>query len=145
MVQIHGEFGIMEKEAFHLITGITYNTFIGQKTEPEAWGILPLDLNAAMRWQFAKDFWLKLDGFLWSGALFRDVANTKVRMPFVLDLNAGVEFKVAKQFNVWVQANNFTNNKYQRWRNYETFGFNILGGVKYTFTTAKKQLINIKK
>jgi hypothetical protein len=144
-LQIHGEFGIMEKEAFHFIAGATFNNFINQKTELENWGILPLELNASMRWQFAKDFWLKLNGYSWSGALFKTPSNTSSRMPFVFDLNAGVEFKVAKQFNVWFQGNNLLNNKYQRWRNYEVYGLNVLGGIKYTFTGQRKALFNVAK
>lgn len=138
-IQLHAEIGIIQKEIFHLTTGATLNNFITLKDNARAWGLLPLEWNASLRWQLFKDIWLKSDAFIWNGADFRTKTNTIDKMKFVLDLNAGVEFKVAKQFNVWFQANNLTNNKYQRWRNYETFGLNILGGIKYTFTTASNR------
>jgi len=50
-----------------------------------------------------------------------------------MDLNAGVEFTVLPKLNLWVQFNNLLNNKYQRWNQYEVLGFNVLGGVVYSF------------
>jgi len=29
--------------------------------------------------------------------------------------------------------NNILNNRYERWNQYEVFGFNILGGIVYSF------------
>ena len=49
------------------------------------------------------------------------------------DLNAGAEFRITKNFNLWVQLNNLLNDKYQRWNQYEVFGFSILGGITYSF------------
>ena len=45
------------------------------------------------------------------------------------DINAGVEFRIARQLNLWLQMNNLFNDKYQRWNQYSVYGFNILGGV----------------
>jgi hypothetical protein len=140
-VQLHGEVGVIEKEVFHLTAGFNLNNFISLKDNAKAWGILPLEITGALRWQLFKDFWLKSDAYVWNGANFRTKTNTVDKMKFVLDLNAGVEFKVAKQFNVWFQANNLVNTKYQRWRNYETYGLNILGGIKYTFSTIPKSTV----
>ncbi len=144
-VQLHTEVGVIEKEVFHLTAGFNFNSFINLKDNAKAWGLLPLEATASLRWQLFKDFWLKSDAFIWEGALFKTPSNLQVRMPFVLDLNAGVEFKVAKQLNVWFQANNLIDNQYQRWRNYEVYGLNILGGVKYTFANKKASLFNVKK
>ncbi len=144
-VQLHAEIGLIEKEVFHFTAGVNINQFSNLANNTKAWGMLPLEVTGALRWQFAKDFWLKADAFMWEGALFKDASTTIYRMPFVLDLNAGVEFKVAKQFNVFFQANNLVNAKYQRWRNYEVYGLNIIGGIKYTFASKRTPLFVIKK
>ena len=144
-IQLHAEIGVIEKEVFHLSAGFNFNSFANLKTNAKAWGLLPLELTASLRWQLFKDFWFKSDAFAWEGAKFLTTTNNQIRMPFVLDLNAGVEFKVAKQLNVWLQANNLIDNKYQRWRNYEVFGLNILGGIKYTFTSNKAPIIKAVK
>ena len=49
------------------------------------------------------------------------------------DLNAGVEFRITKQLNLWLQMNNIFNNKYERWNQYQSYGFNILGGIVFSF------------
>jgi outer membrane cobalamin receptor len=49
------------------------------------------------------------------------------------DLNLGAEFSVMPKLNLWIQMNNLLNNKYQRWNQYEVLGFNVLGGVVYSF------------
>jgi len=35
--------------------------------------------------------------------------------------------------DIWLQMNNIFNNRYERWNRYEVFGFNILGGIIYSF------------
>ena len=49
------------------------------------------------------------------------------------DLSAGVQYKVNKQFNLFLQANNILNTDYQTWLYYPNYGFNIFGGVGYRF------------
>lgn len=49
------------------------------------------------------------------------------------DLSVGAEYWIAKNFGVFLDANNVLNNKRQRWRNYPTYGINVLGGVTARF------------
>jgi hypothetical protein len=134
-IHLHAEVGVIEKEIFHFTAGFNLNNFIKLQDNARAWGLLPFDITGSLRWQLFKGLWLKSDAFIWDGANFLDKTNTIDKKKLVLDLNAGLEFKVAKQFNVWFQANNLVNAKYQRWRNYETYGLNLLGGIKYSFAT----------
>ena len=50
-----------------------------------------------------------------------------------LDLNAGVEFRITKNLNLWAQFNNIMNKSYQRWNQYPSYGFNFLGGIIFAF------------
>jgi len=52
-----------------------------------------------------------------------------------VDVSAGVEFKITKALNLWLQMNNIFNNKYERWNQYPVYGFNILGGIVFSFDT----------
>jgi hypothetical protein len=133
--QLHAEFGVIEKEVFHFMAGLNINSFTGLKNNARAWGIIPMELTGSLRWQLFKDFWLKSDAFMWNGANFREKGNKVDRMKPVFDLNAGLEFRITKAFNIWFDANNLLNNKYQRWKNYETFGMNLMGGIKFNFAT----------
>jgi len=49
------------------------------------------------------------------------------------DLNLGAEYRFTKSLSFWINFNNLTNNKYYRWNNYRSYGFNLLGGVSYSF------------
>jgi hypothetical protein len=45
------------------------------------------------------------------------------------DLSAGAEFKLNKQFSVWLDFDNLLNSQYERWNNYPVYGFQVIGGV----------------
>ncbi|MBL7726738.1 MAG: hypothetical protein JNM68_03585 [Dinghuibacter sp.] len=138
--QVHAEFGVIQKEIFHFTAGMNLNAFTGLSRNEKPWGIIPMELTGSLRWQLFKDFWLKSDAFIWNGANFITKGNRIERMKPVVDLNAGLEFRITKQINLWFDANNLLNNKYQRWKNYETFGMNLVGGVKFNFATKKTSL-----
>jgi len=110
-----------------------YN-FTGQETEADAWYFIPTQLTAALRWQPIKKLMVKTDLFAWQGPAFlKDNAGNTGKLPSVFDLNAGLEFRAAKNISVWTQFNNIFNNTYQRWQNYPQLGFQFLGGIKLTF------------
>ncbi|WPU95990.1 TonB-dependent receptor [Mucilaginibacter sabulilitoris] len=49
------------------------------------------------------------------------------------DVSGGVEYKATKKISVFVQANNILNTGYSNWLYYPNYGFNIFGGVGYSF------------
>lgn len=49
------------------------------------------------------------------------------------DINLGAEYRFTKALSFWINFNNLTNSKYYRWNNYRSYGFNLLGGVSYSF------------
>lgn len=49
------------------------------------------------------------------------------------DINLGAEYRFTKALSFWVNLNNLTNSKYNRWYNYRSYGINIMGGVSYSF------------
>jgi hypothetical protein len=51
----------------------------------------------------------------------------------LFDLSLGAEYWVAKNFGIFLDVNNLLNNKRQRWRNYPTYGTNVLAGVTARF------------
>lgn len=130
----HGEVGVVQAEDFSLAVKFDWLLFNKHKSQQEAWGVIPRELSTALRWRVLKDLWLKSDLFFFEGAqhINRDGSVGKGRNP--VDLSAGLEFRVTRQFNLWVQANNVFNNKYQRWNQYDVYGFNILGGIVFNFS-----------
>jgi hypothetical protein len=133
VVNFGGELGYAIHERLSLITGITFNQYSGLKDNAEAWGLSPLELKTALRLQIIKDLWLKTDLYAWSGAHYMKKNGSSGKLPGATDLNAGLEFKITKNINLWTQFNNIFNKEYQRWNQYPVYGFNFVGGVVFSF------------
>ena len=95
--------------------------------------MIPTEFTTTFRWQVMKDLWLKADLWAFEGAYFRNIYDVVASGNGGIDVNAGVEFRLTRQLNLWLQMNNLFNDKYQRWNQYSVYGFNILGGVIFTF------------
>ncbi len=128
----HGEITYTQAEVFNVTLGLTTNNY-KSKSQPHAWGMLPLEFTGTLRWQLIKDLWLKADLWAFRGADYRNFQGGKNTGGGAFDANAGLEFRITRQLNLWLQMNNLFNNKYQRWNQYPVYGFNILGGVIFSF------------
>lgn len=132
-LQIHGEVSYVQGEDFSVVASLNSNQYTGQKTEAKPWGLLPLEFNTSLRWQAFKDFWAKVDLFAFDGAQYRSNNGVSFKGDGALDLNAGVELRVTRQLNLWLQLNNLFDKKYERWHQYPVYGFNFLGGIVFSF------------
>ena len=128
-----GQLGYTVQEKFSLLAGWSFNSYSGLKENDKPWGMIPLELNAAMRIQVIKDLWLKTDLFAWNRTLYQQPDGGKGRLDGALDLNAGLEFKITRSLNLWAQFNNILNKEYQRWNQYPVYGFNFVGGIVFSF------------
>jgi hypothetical protein len=129
---LHGELSYTEGEDFNVTAALTLNNF-KTSSQYKAWGMLPVEFTTTMRWQILKDLWLKADLWAFQGAYWRYLNKSVGTGDGGFDVNAGMEFRLTKQFNLWFQMNNLFNDKYQRWNQYSVYGFNILGGVIFSF------------
>lgn len=50
-----------------------------------------------------------------------------------VDLGLGADYRINKKFSVFAKANNILNNNYSRYLYYQANGFNIFGGLTYSF------------
>jgi hypothetical protein len=103
-------------------SGIHYNI-------AKAWGLYPLKLTGSFRWNAFEQVLLKADVIAFSGAkaLLKD--GSEKNMKGGTDLSVGGEFKLNKQFSVWLDFDNVLNSQYERWNNYPVYGFQVIGGV----------------
>ena len=131
--QTHLEAAYQKGEQLLVKAGFNWNSFSKIQRESEAWGMLPMELNASFRLQVMKDLWFKTEAWAFNGARFLDKNNNDFKGQSGFDLNAGAEFRLTRNFNIWFQLNNILNNKYERWNQYQVYGFNLLGGLVYNF------------
>jgi hypothetical protein len=132
-LQLHGELSYVQGEQFSATASLNFNQYSKIKDEPKAWGLLPLEFNTSVKWQAFRDFWAKIDLFAFDGAQYRAKNGESFKGDGAFDLNAGVEYRITRQVNLWFQMNNLFNKKYERWHQYEVYGFNILGGIVFSF------------
>ncbi|HUQ64925.1 MAG TPA: hypothetical protein VM101_02150 [Flavitalea sp.] len=130
--QTHAEAEYRFGEKFSAKGTFNWNIFNMQSQE-RAWGLIPLELTTGLRWQVMRDLFVRADLWTWDGAKYRGKNGESFKGETGFDLNAGAEFKINRNFSVWLQMNNIMNNRYERWHQYEVFGFNILGGIVYSF------------
>jgi hypothetical protein len=133
-LQMHGELGYTMGETFTGKAGFTFNQFSKIRDQQRVWGIVPLEFNAGIRVKVLKDLFVKTDLYAFDGTPYVTTKTREARKGDKgFDLSAGIEFKILKQVNLWLQMNNLLNNKYERWHQYPVYGFNMLGGVVFNF------------
>ena len=131
--QIHGELSYLQGQDLEITASLNLMDFHNLRTEAKAWGMLPVELNTHFKWQAFKDFFAKLDLYAFKGAPYRSPDGTAFHGDNGVDMNAGVEFRITRQLDLWFQMNNIFNDKYQRWHQYPVYGFNVLGGIVFSF------------
>jgi hypothetical protein len=132
-LQVHGEVSYIYGEQFQATASLNTYKYTNIKGEPKAWGMLPAELKANLKWEAFKEFWAKLDLFAFQGAQYRAPDGVAFTGPNGFDMNAGVELRILKQLNLWFQMNNIFNDKYERWHQYPVYGFNVVGGIVFSF------------
>jgi len=131
--RIHGDMSFISQDKFTITGGLTFNGYTNMKDNDKAWGTIPLEITASMRWWAFKRVMLKSDLRTFSGGPYLLKDNINGTLSGAVDLSAGLEFAISKKFSAWVDVNNIFNNKYERWHNYQVYGLNILGGVIVKF------------
>jgi len=132
-LRIHGDMSFISQDKFTVTGGLTFNGYTGMKDNDKAWGTIPLEINASLRWWAFKQVMIKSDFKTFTGGPYLLPNNVHKTLSGAADLGAGVEVAVNKKISGWFDINNIFNNKYQRWNKYEVYGLNILAGVILKF------------
>ena len=59
--------------------------------------------------------------------------KTKESLPSYLDVNLNADYKINKNFTVFIMGNNLLNKKYEHYLGYKVLGAQILGGLRIAF------------
>ncbi len=132
-VRLHAEAGYTVGESLSFLASTSYTSYTSLQVNQKAWGLLPFEMTGTMKWKLRKDLLIKADAFLWDGSPYIDKSGKAAKSDPVADINLGAEFTIVPRLNIWLQMNNMLNSTYQRWNQYPVLGFNVLGGVVYSF------------
>lgn len=132
----NGDLDFKASETVDLFGKLEYRKY-KLATEAQAWNLPTAKLTAGTIIHVNKK--LTVNGAL----LIRGETNDRiltsattyrvVTLPSFADLSGGIDYKVAKRFSIFAQANNLLNNKYQTYLYYPAVGFNIFGGLSVSF------------
>ena len=134
-LSLHSEIGYTIGEQFSATAGFTWNNYYKLRQENAAYGLIPMEFNAAIRWQVIKDLFFYSELWTWTKPKYLAKNGDSFKGDNAFDLNGGAEFRITKNFNLWIQLNNLLNDEYQRWNQYQVFGFSFMGGLTYSFNT----------
>jgi hypothetical protein len=132
-LRIHGDLSFISQDKFTITGGLTFNGYTGMKDNKKAWGTIPLEINASLRWWAFKQVMIKSDFKTFTGGPYLLSNNVNKSLSGAADFSAGVEVSINKKISAWFDINNILNDKYQRWNNYEVYGLNFLTGVILKF------------
>jgi hypothetical protein len=136
-IHLAGEVNYTFTPEMEFRSSINVYAFQNQKTYSAAYGLLPLELKFGLSWKPFKGLTTRVSADLWRGGLSRSPGMPEKRLKDAADINLGVDYKLNKKWALWVDLNNIANIQYQRWNQYDAFGFNFIAGLRYSFTKAK--------
>jgi len=132
-IKLHAEAGYREQEKFSIIGALNLYEYSSLTNYEKAYGLIPMEISGTFKWKMFKSVDIKAEAFLRDGSEFLNKALQSNKLAPSADINLGADIKLLPKLSIWLQMNNLLNNTYQRWNQYQVLGFNVLGGVVYSF------------
>ncbi|ERJ58628.1 TonB-dependent receptor [Sphingobacterium paucimobilis] len=139
---IEGEINIRLSELVNLGGRLNIDNYT-MAQEQEAWFTPKLRLAANARFNISEKLYIDAEalfhGLSYAKAYEYDAngaplaAYKKESVPEFFDLSAGAEYKALSNLGIFVKANNIFNKEYQQYLYYPKLGFNVIGGVNFSF------------
>lgn len=130
---IQGTIGINAMKNLSVLMTIGQNVYSLQ-TEEKAWHLPALEINISATYTLLEDkLQLRGEAFIENGVPYIAAGGNAETLNSLFDISLGAEYFVTKNIGVFLNVNNLAANKRQRWFNYPTYGFNVLGGVTARF------------
>ena len=131
---IEGTLEANPRKDLRLLLTLSQN-FFDAKNEAAAWHLPNLQFNVGAYYTTLREK-LVVSGelFIENGVPYRQIGtNVEDSLGSLFDVNLGANYKMTNRIGLFLNLNNVLNNKRERWQGYETFGFNVLGGVTAKF------------
>lgn len=139
MFNFTGEIGYIVGDKFSLSSQLVLRKYTGVLDAfDKPFGLLPFESKTSLRLMLLRDLYVTSDLVAFDGAWYDTKEEGRGRQKGAIDLNAGLEFGIVRNVKLWAQFNNIMNNEYERWKQYPVYGFNLLGGVVFSFDQTSK-------
>jgi|GEM_PF-6163205 len=127
-----GEANYLLTEKANFLAAVRVNNYT-LDSEAEAWHLPDLDVKIGMDVNPIDRLSITGGLQMLSGINYLDAAGQSDNLESILNANVGGQFMITEQIGVFIDANNLANQNFERWKNYESFGLNILGGFVISY------------
>jgi hypothetical protein len=117
------------------LSGTVVKHFYEPENELKAWHRPDLDADFTARFSFFRNK-LLVDGSLFfaTGLHYPDpLSGQPEKLPVLFDVSGKAQYTLFRNFRLFVQWNNITATKYNRWYQYPSYRIHLIGGVKLQF------------
>jgi outer membrane cobalamin receptor len=104
------------------------------QVEAQAWQLPAFDIDVNVRYTFAKKLDVRIQLYAIGERFQQDKseANTTVTLNPFIDVNLHADYRYKENISFFLNVNNISNARYQRWYNYPSFGINALAGITFS-------------
>jgi hypothetical protein len=132
-------FNLTASGKIHIAKNLVINASFSQsiidpKYQLHAWHLPTTDGNFGATMKVLEDkLTVRANLYIANQTWYLDRTATPKRTNALLDLSFGGHYQIAKNFGAFLDLNNLVNNKYEKFKEYPTYGLNILGGITVKF------------
>jgi len=130
-IEATAEMNVLE----NLYVGTAFTkSFFNLETQAQPWHIPSLEWNLNAKYTMLNDkLALNAEFFIANPVANISPEETIEYLNTLYDLSLGAQYSINDRFGAWVDVNNITAKRYERWKGYQTFGTNFMGGVSLRF------------
>lgn len=136
---INGELAYRKDKKINVYLNGQYAMFDTER-ELEAWHRPEIEVNLGGEYNLQQKIITRLEVFYWSEQFAKSVRSTAngneiyaEKLDAIIDLNLGFEYRYTKRLSAFVDFNNLLGVRYEKYQDYPTVGFNVFGGLTYSF------------
>jgi hypothetical protein len=127
------EMGYFVADKIHLAAAFNGFTFAELTDVAEAWHTPGLDWRFSGTYFFNSRMSAELDVFGLGKSKALNPQGEVVDLKGTMDINLSANYKYSDHFNIFLDINNIAGIQYERYYNYPSYGFNLLGGLSFSF------------
>ena len=129
----HGEVGFYQDERYRIFFSTDLRTFSSSGEQNQAWHMPTVMWDLGGQYQVTDKLTLTADVLGRSGGWALQPDSTETKLGGTVDINLGGTYEYNDNFTIWLDVNNLAGIQYERWNRYPSYGFQIMGGLKFSF------------
>jgi hypothetical protein len=133
--RLKGELTWQKSEKLYLRVGGDFWNY-NMKSELKAWNKPYFDIFTSFRYNIASKIIVTADLYVYSdrwAKRYTGLSVAPLKLKGFVDGNLSLEYRYSKILGAFLNFNNIGASRYYKWQNYRAYGFNILGGISYSF------------